>query len=1240
MPDRRKKLVTTCGEFRADGRAGFRYKGTIPQDASIADSPVPAPSAILRWIFWGLLALYCVAAVGLLGLRYWVLPRADEWRPRIVQYASEELGARVSVDHLSANWRGLNPRLKLEGVRIHTADGPVLTLPSVSAVLAWRSVLQMSPALLSLQIDGADIALRRDVEGRFWVAGQALDLDGGPGDSPWLLDLERLRELSLHDTTVRWLDEARGAPEIALRKLDLLVRNGRLSHRFSLRAQPPPELAASLVLRGELNRGVFSGDPHKLATWSGQLYAELGDAEPQAWRPWLDIPLVQGRMAARAWWQIEKGQLAELTLDAAARGLGWREPGQASLGVAVRDMSGRLQGAPGDLLQLPGLPLMKSPEGTGLSLTMQAREVQAHLPGLFEQPDLSLNEIDLDSRFDHPAGQPLRMNLGQLRLANEDLELRLYGDWRAEGKTPAGSADLRGALTRAHMNAIHRYLPLEVNADAREWLAIGLPAGEISDAAITIRGDLEAFPYSAEGAQGVFRLAGKFSDATVDYAPAGPGRKAWPRLEKLGGSFVIDKASLALDSPGGGRIPTGPQQWVTLGAISARIPDMEHDSTLFVDGVSSGPVPAYLALAANSPLGGLLDDALSEASGTGDWRVPLKLEVPLLNAEDTSVQGQILFAGNSFRFMPDIPVMDQIHGALDFSEQGIEVKDIKGQFLGGPARIWGKMQKGSEPLQFEGTLAGNALTQVINARAMTRFSGKTAYRGRLVYQRGGSIDISVRSDLTGMAINMPAPVGKRAQTALPLALQWSPATDAGSRNRRWLTGSLGENINVLLERDQADKSGSYFARGALGINRAATLPGQGLSLAASLPELDMPAWDKVLDEFDQPAIRSAVRKNAQPTMPDLRQVNLATARLRTASLDLTDLKLFAQRPAPSQWRVDLASHQATGMLEWTEASGAIAGHIVARLKHLSLGEASDGNPAKASPASGNDLSDLPAIDLQAQHFSLYGKPLGELQLLGTNTEVGHRWRLDKLQIRNDDATLNATGEWRLAGEQRGLTVQAKAEFKDAGKFLGRVGLKQVMSGGSGSVEANLSWRNLPWTHSLVDISGHASLSLEKGRFLSVNSRTARLLELLSFQSLQRIAKLDFNPANLLRDGFPFDTVSGEMALERGVLKTEGYKVNGPVAAIVLAGNTNIISERWDLKAVVVPNLDASGAAVATAALVNPLIGLGAFVTQWLLKQPLARAMTLGYKVTGSWDEPKVEPVQLPNAPAPKFETSH
>ena len=1198
---------------------------------------------MLRCLFWVALIVYGLVAVGILGLRYWVLPRVDQWRPQIEAYASQALGARVSIGDIRANWQGLNPKLDLGGVQVFDDDAsadaaPVLNLPSVSAVLGWRSVLTLSPTLVRLRVEKPELTLRRDATNHLWVAGQDIDLNASDHESdlnhPALRWLVAQRELLVRDATIIWQDDLRQAPALPLTGVDFLMRNGSLSHRFVLKASAGPALARGVELRGEFNRSLFAANAAKPSNWSGQLYAALDDVEPQAWSPWFKAPRVAGRIAARAWWQLDHGKFTELTSDVAVRGVSWA-PEQDGPAVRAESARWRFQGLPGDFFQIDGMPLARSPGAPDVSLKGAVQQLRVTLPGVFEEPTLNAREIVVDADVKGPNADNWFVDIAQLHLVNDDLDVRLQGQWLREGKTAAGSADMRGTLVRGAMPAIHRYLPLEVNADAREWLATGLPAGEMRSAAITLKGDLDDFPFGEPGVAGEFVIAGAYAGAKVDYAPARQHRKGWPMLENLSGSFRVDKVSLALDSPGGALAHTGPGQTVSLGAVSASIPNMEHGAELFVDGETSGPVPAYLAMAANSPLGALLDGALDEARGTGDWRMPLKLKVPLLNTDDTEVQGHIVFADNSFTFMPEMPLLSQMHGNLEFSEKGVQTKEIRAQFLGGPVKIFGTLAQSSDVLRFDGTLAGSGLSQLSQTPSMSRFTGRTAYKGRLGYQKGGSVEISMESDLTGLAIDMPAPVGKPASTSQLLKLQWGGAQDRGPKGRRWLTASLGDNVNALFERDPGDGA-TYFARGALGIGRPASLPENGLSLNASLPELDMDAWDTVLTGFDTPPGKGGAKKPAaKPIFPQPERISLATGMLRTSGYTLNDLTLYATRPGPAQWRVDLQSRQASGSLEWREASGAIAGQITARLKHLSLGGADDTNEADKALASGNDLSDIPAIDLQAKEFLLYGKNVGELQVIGTNLERGRQWRLDKLSITNSDASLNATGNWRLEGPDRGLTVDANANFVDLGKFMNRIGFEKMVSGGEGTAKGKATWRNLPWKHNVADIAGEVDIALDKGRFMHVNSRTARLLELLSLQSLQRLARLDVNPTNLLRDGFPFDTIRGRVKMADGQMTTEGYKINGPVAAIMLAGGVNVIRERWDLKAVVIPNLDASGAAMVTALAVNPLIGLGAFLTQWLLKQPLARAMTMEYSVTGNWDDPQVEPIDSSGKPAPK-----
>src|SRR5690606_382540 len=132
---------------------------------------------------------------------------------------------------------------------------------------------------------------------------------------------------------------------------------------------------------------------------------------------------------------------------------------------------------------------------------------------------------------------------------------------------------------------------------------------------------------------------------------------------------------------------------------------------------------------------------------------------------------------------------------------------------------------------------------------------------------------------------------------------------------------------------------------------------------------------------------------------------------------------------------------------------------------------------------------------------------------------------------------------------------------------------------------------------------------------------------VSLQSVKRLASLNWNPSGLLKQGFPFDRLQGDIKLKDGIMHSENYRVTGPVATIVIAGDVSLPAETLDLYAVVVPNLDVSGAAIAAGIAVNPIVGVGAFLTQWLLKEPMSRAMTAEYRVRGSFDEPDIEEVE-------------
>ena len=68
---------------------------------------------------------------------------------------------------------------------------------------------------------------------------------------------------------------------------------------------------------------------------------------------------------------------------------------------------------------------------------------------------------------------------------------------------------------------------------------------------------------------------------------------------------------------------------------------------------------------------------------------------------------------------------------------------------------------------------------------------------------------------------------------------------------------------------------------------------------------------------------------------------------------------------------------------------------------------------------------------------------------------------------------------------------------------------------------------------------------------------------------------------------------------------------------------DLVRETQDLTVVVVPELNA-GTASLVAAAINPVTGLGTFLAQWLLREPLQAAATQTFRITGTWADPQVE----------------
>jgi uncharacterized protein YhdP len=242
------------------------------------------------------------------------------------------------------------------------------------------------------------------------------------------------------------------------------------------------------------------------------------------------------------------------------------------------------------------------------------------------------------------------------------------------------------------------------------------------------------------------------------------------------------------------------------------------------------------------------------------------------------------------------------------------------------------------------------------------------------------------------------------------------------------------------------------------------------------------------------------------------------------------------------------------------------------------------------------------------------------------------WQVDKLEVTNPAAHLTATANWRTsrrlgseadADTPRRTIVDFKLDVVDAGALLDRFGLPRTVKSGSGSLAGKVVWRGGPTAVDYPTLNGRFTMDLHHGQILKVDPAVAKLLGVLSLQSLTRVLTLNFR--DVIGEGLPFQSVTGKAMIENGIATTDDFRVvTAPVRAD-LSGAVDLAQETQHLRVVLTPTLNA-GSAVIAATVVNPLLGLGALVANVALSQSISRAFAKDYSITGSWSHPVVERV--------------
>ncbi|MDE2175725.1 MAG: DUF3971 domain-containing protein [Betaproteobacteria bacterium] len=1158
-----------------------------------------------------------------------------------------------------------------------------LTLPATTqtgrgSVRAWAQLDKAAPTAFT-----ADLALR----------GVALQLAPSktPGPLPPALPAS-LPPFALDTLSTRmtWAPLP-GGENASLQNLQFRTAQGQSLAPVTIDwqwQQPKGGATQARLQTGALDLGTLSALAQRLplpALW----HARLAALQPQ------------GRVAAftaQASWPkgvAPTGLPPSYQLQTRFADLRWNSPagsGELTPPANPRPLIDRGKAA-AKVLQLPAdLPGVSGLSGT-LTATQQGGKAQIQLsrggaldlPLIYAPARLGFDTLraDLDWKRDK-TGQWL-VNTQRLDFANADAAGQATLSWRGAAKG-MGSIDLQGQLSRADARAVWRYLPIDIPLHTRDYLRSAIAAGRAQNVEFAVKGPLEEFPFDVPAKDGsfggTFEVSAQIEDGVLNYAPRSllpPGQTAsaatvhanaqWPELTQVNGQLLITSHSLDV------RNASAQAYGARLSAVNGSLPSFNR-GVLSISGKAQAPASDALRYLLDSPVNRQLGGVFDHVQAQGPMALDIALKLPLGDMEAATVKGQATLQGVDVLWSRDLPRFNQVRGTVDFTHDGFRVALKAPDVLGGAVQLSGGQQPG-EPLQL---LASGGFSSAGLRAAQPQWmqtlgkvlQGQSTYTLRITQPRrraspsgaaqpGASPEptLELRSNLAGVAINLPPPLGKPADAPESLLYTRSPLPAAPNGARRnTVQIDLGgiARARYALEDPLPAAAGSGASAedfrvlsGALAIGPQAALPqpSSGVQANVQLPLLDLDTWEAAIKPLlpDTSAQTPVVfRANSDRGLIGL----LPT----TAALDIGRLTLMHRvinqvviggNRSGDLLQANVNSRQMSGYIGWQIGSGSNPGTLSARLARLELPKSSDSdveNLLDEQPKS------IPALDIVADNVDLHGHHFTRLEVQAVNrgrVDDSKVWQLTHFQLSAPGGVLSGSGAWSSVGTQltapgstdsaspaRRTTMQFKLDILDAGSLLATLGKPGLLKGGKGDISGNLAWLGSPLSLDFPSLDGQFNLQLGQGQFLKADPGIAKLLGVLSLQSLPRRFTLDFR--DLFSSGFAFDKVDADVNVASGIATTRDFRMSGVAASVRIEGSTNLAAETQNLRVVVVPNINAGAASLAYA-LINPVIGLGTFLAQYIAREPLARAFTHVYDITGTWLTPIVTEASL-NAPKP------
>ena len=823
-------------------------------------------------------------------------------------------------------------------------------------------------------------------------------------------------------------------------------------------------------------------------------------------------------------------------------------------------------------------------------IKLDSPDLHIDCPGLCRQP-LALGQVQTSVQVQRP-GAEWQLTVPSLAIHGNDINGDLSGSY--VHTAAGGNIDMHGHISHLHMPAITRYLPKSLPADLLSWFDHAFAAGEAVDGDLLMHGPVSQFPF-ADGKSGQFRFTSRVQGAHLHYADG------WPEIDGIVGRLRFEGHTMQFLAEHGSLSGT------QLGATRVDIPDLETGELLTVNGKVRGSAADFVDYINQSPLRKPLAGAFNRLHLGGDGNLDLQLQVPLQHSDDTRVVGAYTFHHAVVQGGGDIPVLSDVQGVLHFTERSVSLNQATAQALGGKAVISvSTSPKGAITVEANGNADIGLAARFYQLPLAARVRGSSDYRLVLGLD-GDNNSMLLQSNLEGVDIDLPEPLGKRAADGRALRIK-SRALDANRDS--WLIvyqQRLAANLTVVT--DSAGHAALLNGEIRVGSTDVSEPSRPGVWISGHLARLRVEDWQPFWGSGGS-ADGGASSGGSQLGL------DLSIDSLQWQGRSWPNVAVTVAQQG-GHWQGQLHSPMTSGSFDISGGA-----HPVINAKLDTLAWNSDAEVAAVS-ASGNrvaqpNLAQWPELVLSVSKLMHNQRDLGQLDVHGLPETGGYR--IESLQLSNSDGKAVLHGDVQGVSAGYALTAQLELNFSNAGQLATRWGYDKLLRKGQGRIVADVSANCVGLLPDWSTLHGRIQLDdIKNGVFLKVEPGISRLLGLFSVQEWMR--RIRFDLSDVFAEGLAFDRLSAVANIGQGQMVVSNFVLVSPSLTMSAAGTVNLNTQAVDGQLKVIPAVG-GGLSVATA-LINPMVGLLTLVAQQILNNPFGKVLAYTYKVGGTLDEPKL-----------------